>query len=46
MARQHGISLREVNKVMVGHVDDALDDLTCDLVDELRQERDEAPEIY
>jgi len=45
LANKHGISLLEVNGVMLGYVDDALGDLTFELEDELRRERDEAPEI-
>ena len=45
LANKHGISLLEVNGVMLSYVDDALGDLTFDLEDELQRERDEAPEI-
>jgi hypothetical protein len=45
LANKHGIRLREVNKVMLGYVDDALGDLTFDLEDELQRERDEATDI-
>ena len=44
LANKHGISLFEVNGVMLGYVDDALGDLTFELEDELRRERHEAPE--
>ena len=45
LANKHGISLLEVNGVMLGHVDDALGDLTFDLEDALRREQDETPGI-
>ena len=45
LANKHGISLLEVNGVMLGHVDDALGDLTFELEDALRREQDETPGI-
>lgn len=42
LANKHGISLLEVNGVMLDYVDDALGDLTFDLEEALRSERDEA----
>lgn len=45
LANKHGISLLEVNGVMLGYVDDALGDLTFKMEDELRRERDEAPDL-
>jgi len=38
LANRHGISLLEVNGVMLGYVDDALGDLTFDLEEALRSE--------
>ena len=45
LANRHGISLLEVNGVMLGYVDDALGDLTFERQEELERECDEAPEI-
>jgi hypothetical protein len=45
LANKHGISLLEVNGVMLGYVDDALGDLTFGLERALQRERDEAPDI-
>ena len=42
---KHGISLLEVNGVMLGYVDDALGDLTFELEEALRSERDDAADL-
>jgi hypothetical protein len=41
LANRHGISPLEVNGVMLGYVDDALGDLTFELENALRRERDD-----
>jgi hypothetical protein len=41
LANDHGISLLEVNGVMLRYVDDALGDLTFELENALRRERDD-----
>ena len=41
LARRHGISVLEVNGVMLGYVDDALGDLTFERENALRRERDD-----
>jgi len=45
LAEKHGISHTVIAKAVEGHVDDMLGDVFFDLEDELRTERDEAPEI-
>ena len=41
----HGISPKVINEVVWGYVDDMLGDMFFDLEEELRTERDEAPDI-
>lgn len=45
LANKHGISLLEVNGVMLDYVDGALGDLTFKREEELERERDDALEI-
>jgi hypothetical protein len=45
LAEKHGISHTVIAKAVAGYVDDMLGDVFLDLEDELRTERDEAPEI-
>ena len=44
-AKLHDISSKVINEVVWGYVDDMLGDLFFDLEEELRTERDEAPDI-
>ena len=44
-AELHGISPKVINEVVWGYVDDALGDMFFEIEEELRAERDEAPDI-
>jgi hypothetical protein len=44
LATKQGIPLPEVNGVMLNYVNDALADLTSELEEALRRERDETPD--
>ena len=44
-ADSHGISPKAINKLVWRYVDDMLGDMYVDVEEELRTERDEAPDI-
>ena len=44
-AELHGISPKVINNLVWGYVDDMLGDMFFDLEEELRTERDDAPDI-
>ena len=44
-AEKHGISLEVISKAVRGYAEDMLGDMFLDLEEELRTERDEAPDI-
>ena len=45
LAEKHGISHKVIGKAVEGYVDDMLGDMFFELEEELRAERDEAPDI-
>jgi len=45
LAQKHGVSHTVIAKAVQGYVDDMLGDVFFELEDELRAERDEAPDI-